>query len=211
MSGSHPQDTLPETTIWLARHGEVHNPRQLLYGRLPRMRLSTEGERQARAVGEFLADRPLAGIYSSPMLRARKTAAAVAQYHTDLPVHLTRDLIEVGTSWDGHPLSDLDRIGWDFYTHRRAPRDETMQAIRDRMRRWVKRMLRRYPGREVAGVSHGDPLLILLGDLRGLPLELTKIRPVEYIPTASVFRLSFDGRGMFRDADMFVPHAEAAA
>ena len=31
------------TTVWLARHGEAHNPGGLLYGRLPRVRLTPEG------------------------------------------------------------------------------------------------------------------------------------------------------------------------
>ena len=65
------------TTIWLARHGEVHNPSNLLYGRLPRMDLSPEGRRQAQALDDFLAERPLAAIYSSPMLRARRTAEII--------------------------------------------------------------------------------------------------------------------------------------
>ncbi len=200
-----------QTTIWLARHGEAANPRQLLYGRLPRVRLSTEGERQAHALGLFLARRPLAAIYSSPMLRARKTALAIQEHHPRLPVRLTRDLNEVGTSWDGHPLADLDRIGWDFYGNRRAPLDETAEDIRDRMRRWVRRTLVRHAGRDVAGVSHGDPLLILLADLRGLPLELSTFRPREYIPTASLFRLTFAEDGSLVDDEMLVPHAEAAA
>ena len=72
------------TTVWLARHGEAHNPSELLYGRLPRVRLSPEGRRQAQALADFLAPRPLAAIYSSPMLRARRTADAVLATRTDL-------------------------------------------------------------------------------------------------------------------------------
>ena len=72
------------TTIWLARHGEVHNPGGLLYGRLPRMRLSPLGQRQAEALADFLAPRPLQAIYSSPMLRARKTAAVILTRHPEL-------------------------------------------------------------------------------------------------------------------------------
>jgi len=65
-------------TGWLARHGEVHNPSRVLYGRLPRMQLSPEGRRQAQALADFLGPRPLAAIYSSPMLRARRTAGTPA-------------------------------------------------------------------------------------------------------------------------------------
>lgn len=41
------------TTVWLARHGEVHNPKQVFYGRLPRMGLSPAGRRQAEALADL--------------------------------------------------------------------------------------------------------------------------------------------------------------
>ena len=98
----------PLTTVWLARHGEVHNPAELLYGRLPRMRLSPEGQRQARKLAEFLAPRPLAAIYSSPLLRARRTAAAILERQPGLGrVRIDADLIEVRTRWQGEPLQAL--------------------------------------------------------------------------------------------------------
>src|SRR5262245_14410990 len=88
------------TTIWLARHGEVHNPGEVLYGRMPRMRLTPEGHRQAEALADFLAARPLAAVYSSPMLRARRTAAAVLARQPGLGrIRVDRDLHEIGTGW----------------------------------------------------------------------------------------------------------------
>ena len=42
---------MPEKTIvHVMRHGEVHNPEQILYGRLPGYRLSPLGERMAEEV-----------------------------------------------------------------------------------------------------------------------------------------------------------------
>src|SRR5947209_13029771 len=158
------------TTIWLARHGEVHNPSNVLYGRLPRVRLTPEGHRQAQALAEFLGPRPLAAIYSSPMLRARRTAAAILAIRPELKrVRIDSDLQEVRTAWQGEPLAALEQIDWDFYGHPRALDDESLQAIHDRMHRWLARVLRRHAGSEVVGVSHGDPILILAGSLRGLP------------------------------------------
>lgn len=194
------------TTIWLARHGEVHNPRGLLYGRLPRMGLSLEGERQARALAELLASRPLEAIYTSPLLRARKTAEAIQRCHPGLRVRTDSDLIEVKTGWDGRPMEELNAIGWDFFANRLAPSDDTLETIRDRTRRWRQRVLRRHAGGEIVGVTHGDPILVTLADLRGLPLELDAIRPTPYLPTACVFRLRFRPDGTFRDSRFFVPH-----
>src|SRR5438552_11387719 len=108
------------TTIWLARHGEAHNPAELLYGRLPRVRLTTEGRRQAQALADFLAPRTLAAIYSSPMLRARRTAETILASHPELTrERIDADLQEVHTRWQGEPLPTLESIEWDFYAHPR--------------------------------------------------------------------------------------------
>jgi len=201
------------TTVWLARHGEVHNPGGVLYGRLPRMRLSNEGVRQAEALADFLElePQPLSAVYSSPMLRARLTANTILARHPDLGrIRIDRDLQEIRTGWQGEPLDALERINWDFYNHPRGPDDESLQMIHDRMLRWLKRVLRRHAGQEVVGVSHGDPILILVGTLRGLALDAS-IFPKPYIPTAVVYRLRFSADQVCRDIQIFVPHAEAAA
>jgi broad specificity phosphatase PhoE len=195
------------TTVWLARHGEAHNPQALLYGRLPRIRLTPEGQRQAEALAEFLAPRPLAAIYSSPMLRARKTAAAILRRQPRLDrVRVDADLVEIRTGWQGEPLASLEGINWDFYAHPRALDDESLQAIHDRMQRWLSRTLRRHAGSEVVGVSHGDPILILVGTLQGLPLDAS-IFPRPYIEPATVYQMRFDAAGRCRDLHKHIPHA----
>ena len=200
------------TTVWLARHGEVHNPGNVLYGRLPRMRLTPEGQRQARALADLLAPRPLAAIYSSPMLRARRTAQVILASHADLErVRIDADLHEIQTGWQGEPLAALERINWDFYAHPRGADDESLQMIHDRMLRWLDRVLRRHAGSEVVGVSHGDPILILAGTLQGLPLIPDRIFPRPYIETGALYRLRFDAKGACRDVQLLVPHAQAAA
>ena len=201
------------TTVWLARHGEVHNPSNVLYGRLPRVRLTHEGQRQAEALADFLRPRPLVAIYSSPMLRARRTATAVLASHPELErVRIDSDLQEVRTAWQGEPVATLEKIDWDFYTHPRDPQgDESLQAIHDRMLRWLHRVLRRHSGEEVLGVSHGDPILVLVGTLRGLQLDPRRIFPRPYIQPGVVYRMRFDAHGICRDVELIVPHAEAAA
>jgi broad specificity phosphatase PhoE len=201
-----------ETTVWLARHGEAHNPGNILYGRRPRVRLTPEGRRQAHALADVLGDRPLAAIYSSPMLRARRTAETILEIHPELgrvrqDIHLT----EVRTGWEGEPIATLERIGWDFYTHPRHPEDESLEAIQRRMCAWLGRVLRRHVGCEVVGVSHGDPILVLVATLSGLPLEPSRIFPRPYIEPGVLYRMRFDAEGACREIKLLVPHAEAAA
>jgi broad specificity phosphatase PhoE len=202
-------------TVWLARHAEVHNPGGIYYGRLPRMRLSGEGQRQAEALAAFVAARPLVAVYSSPLLRARQVARAVQARQPGIPVRISRDLYEVRTRWQGSSHAVLDSIGWEIYAHGDGPDDETMDAILARMRRWLARVARRHAGGEVLGVTHGDPLLILLAGLRGLPLAgVGTLRQAAglgaYAPVGTVAQITVDAAGAARALGVFVPPYEQA-
>jgi broad specificity phosphatase PhoE len=66
------------TVVHLLRHGEVHNPDHVLYGRLPGFRLSDVGEQMATQAAKWLAGRDITLVRSSPLDRARQTAQPVA-------------------------------------------------------------------------------------------------------------------------------------
>jgi broad specificity phosphatase PhoE len=204
------------STVWLARHSEVHNPKQIYYGRLPRMGLSAQGRRQAEALADFFAARSLVAVYSSPLLRARTVAQVIRARHPSIPLRIDRDLNEVRTDWQGSPHTTLDGILWDIFVKPRGPNDETMEAILKRMRRWLARMGRRHAGREVLGVTHGDPLLILLAGLRGLPLDgLVTLKQAaglgSYAPVATVARIGLDSAGDAHEIAILVPPYEQDA
>lgn len=63
-----------KTTVYVMRHGEVHNPEQVLYGRLPDFHLSDRGRTQAAAVADWLADRDITYIVASPLERAQENS-----------------------------------------------------------------------------------------------------------------------------------------
>src|SRR5438874_3906508 len=69
------------TTLLLMRHAEVHNPEDILYGRLPRFGLSELGKQQAEVTARALAEEPISTFYTSPQLRARQTARILAAPH----------------------------------------------------------------------------------------------------------------------------------
>jgi broad specificity phosphatase PhoE len=88
------------TVVHLLRHGEVHNPGKILYGRLPGFRLSTTGEAMALAAAEWFTGRDITHLVSSPLERAQQTAAPVAEA-LSLPVALDDRLIEAGNAFEG--------------------------------------------------------------------------------------------------------------
>ncbi|MEN0129423.1 MAG: histidine phosphatase family protein [Brevundimonas sp.] len=92
------------TTVHLLRHGEVHNPEGVLYGRLPGYRLSERGQEMARVVAAYLSDerRPhdVVAVIASPLQRAQETAAPIAAAF-GLEVGTDPRLIEAGNHFEG--------------------------------------------------------------------------------------------------------------
>jgi broad specificity phosphatase PhoE len=88
------------TTIHLVRHGEVHNPTKVLYGRLPGFRLSDRGLAQAEVAAAYLAGRDVGAVISSPLERARQTAAPVAAVF-GLEVEIDPRIIESSNFFEG--------------------------------------------------------------------------------------------------------------
>jgi broad specificity phosphatase PhoE len=88
------------TVVHVVRHGEVHNPQGILYGRLPGYRLSERGQKQALVVAEHLRDRDVTHVACSPLERARQTAAPIADSHR-IDVVVDDRLIESANAFEG--------------------------------------------------------------------------------------------------------------
>ena len=92
------------TTVHLLRHGEVHNPEGVLYGRLAGFRLSDLGQAQAKLAAEYLAQRPIGYLVSSPLERAVQTAQPLADA-LDLAVESDERLIEAANFLEGRQVA----------------------------------------------------------------------------------------------------------
>jgi probable phosphoglycerate mutase len=180
--------------VIFVRHGNVHNPGDLIYGRLPRMGLSARGREDMAVTGRYLAAVPLAAIYTSPLLRARQSAAYIAQHHPGVPVRRCADLIEVRTTWQGASNKIQDEIkGFSYYDPPKGEGDETIVDVFTRMRRGLLVALRRHPGQTTVCVSHGDPIKILRIGYSGMPLTADHVRAPDP-GQASMVRFHFSHR-----------------
>ena len=169
----------------MVRHAEVHNPKDIVYGRLPGFGLSTHGRAQAEATARFLSARPVRAVYSSPLLRARQTAAILRRHLPGVLAANSRALVEVRTSYQGSPNSIL-QPGFSFYEPRHHPDDESIQEVFARMRGFLHQLTRRHAGQTVVVVSHADPIAILRVGLEGLPLSVFNLHRTVYPERASV-------------------------
>jgi probable phosphoglycerate mutase len=98
--------------ILFVRHGRTAVNREgRLQGRIDAP-LDETGIAQAHALAVVLAGEQVTRVVSSPLRRARETAAAIAEPHT-LAVGVDDRLIELDYGdWDGVPLRDLAPDGW---------------------------------------------------------------------------------------------------
>ncbi|MGN0773080.1 MAG: histidine phosphatase family protein [Candidatus Ventricola sp.] len=93
--------------IYLIRHALPDYPRgaKMCLGQKNDLPLSAAGLEQAQRLGAFFAALPLEAVYTSPLLRARQTAALVAGGR---PLVVLHDLIELyGGEWDGLPFEEI--------------------------------------------------------------------------------------------------------
>ena len=98
------------TVVHLLRHGEVHNPAGVLYGRLPGYRLSERGRAMADLVADHLAAEPrhdVRHLVASPLERARETAAPIAAAF-GLEVPTDPRVIEAANHFEGRTVGRGD-------------------------------------------------------------------------------------------------------
>jgi broad specificity phosphatase PhoE len=95
--GDRPAQT---AIVHLVRHGEVANPRGVIYGRLPDYHLSEDGALMAKAAADYLAGRDVTVVRCSPLDRAVETAEPIAA-EFDVAAVIDERLIEPWNHFEG--------------------------------------------------------------------------------------------------------------
>lgn len=197
--GEEIEMTTGPTCIHLIRHGEVHNPQQILYGRLPRFGLSGNGRRQAEQAGAYLGDASIQAVFSSPMLRARQTLQAMFGNNGQLKVRISSLLNEVCTPFQGRPGDEIDARNGDVYTGADACFEQPIDVLA-RTHKFVARMRKHFTGQQVVAVTHGDIVTFAVLWAKGFeltPENKTRLKeagyPVDYPAHASITTLSYQG------------------
>ena len=153
-----------DATIHLIRHGEVANPKNVIYGRLPGYHLSERGARQAQAIADRLAITDIGTIWASPLERAQETATPLAHSHK-LPITTDERLIESGTTLEGLGRSALSffrspKNWWSLRNPLKPSWGETFAEIRERMSAAIHDAVEAADGRDAVIVSHQTPVVV---------------------------------------------------
>lgn len=156
---------MTRTLVHLMRHGEVHNPDAILYGRLADYHLSDLGRRMATMVADELraegAD--LVHLRASPLERAQETAAPIAETF-DLPIVTDDRLLEAASALEGLPIRRRPtvllrpRYLRRLYNPLRPSWGEPFQQQTDRMISAIRTARAAAEGHEALIVSHQSPI-----------------------------------------------------
>lgn len=185
------------TVFHLVRHADHGHVGRILTGRTPGIHLSPAGKADAGALARLMAGKRPDALFSSPQLRARETAEAIAA-ETGCPVRLSPQLDEIDFgAWTGRTFDELAADSewqrWNaFRDDARTPAGESMDEVAARLLGLVGRLRQDFPGGAVCLVSHSDVIKAGLCRLRGRPFQ--EVHKFEVAP-ASVTTLAIGDDG----------------
>ena len=184
---------MKETEIILIRHGETEwNSQQRMQGH-SNSDLSSVGQAQIQALGQWMKNVPFDHIYSSDSLRAKQTAEAITQFSGHkLKIDLRLREKNLGVfegltseeARERHPeVFRLFKTAGSKYV---IDEGESTQQLQDRALEIVNEIRIKHPEERVLLVTHGGFIRVVMKHSLGLSLET----PTRFlIRNTGVFRL----------------------
>lgn len=186
---------MPATRIHLVRHGEVHNPDGVLYGRLPNFGLSALGHQMAEASAEHLrsSGAKVTRILASPLQRTLESARPITAKF-NVPIEVVEQIIEPTNIFEGHQVSlktlaRNPKFLLNLYNPYRPSWGEPFRQIQQRMTQAMEKAWFQTESGEVVMVSHQLPIWMvhrysqgqrLAHDPRQRRCDLSSITSFEY-------------------------------
>ena len=166
------------TLVLFVRHGQTPTTGKVLPGRAPGLHLSEKGQKQAQAAAEVLATLPeIHAVYSSPLERAKETAAPIAAAR-GLKVKVDKGLVEVDIGdWTGEELKKVRRAPeWKlvqgYPSGFRFPGGESFVDLQARIVGTIQRLVAAHRGETIVTVSHADTIKAAIGHAIGAHLDM---------------------------------------
>lgn len=167
---------MPASRLHFVRHGEVFNPKGLLYERLEGFPLSDRGHEMARAAAKELQQMGISpeALYVSPLERTRQSAAPVSEAFGLEPIIEDR-IIEPWNKLAGYPIGARGilakpALAVHLYNPSKPSWGEPYAEIADRMRAAALAGWEAASGGDVVFVSHQLPIWMTYRSALGLRL-----------------------------------------
>ena len=201
---------MPADLVHLVRHGEVHNPDGVLYGRIEGFGLSDRGHRMAQLAADSLAGSDIRRVVASPLQRTRESAVPWIDRFgaTAGELEIDERIIEPTNRFEGLNMRrDVPRrpATWRHFVNPWRPSwGEPFLAVQARMMAAVGAHWGAVDGGEVVLVSHQMPIVMVARTVAGQPLSHNPSRRRCALSSITTLR---------REGDRFVEvsYAEPAA
>ncbi|MET0672245.1 MAG: histidine phosphatase family protein, partial [Microbacterium pygmaeum] len=166
---------MPADRLHLVRHGEVHNPGRVLYGRLPEFRLSTAGRRMARLAADYVhgLERPVASLVVSPLQRTRESAEPFMTLFGIEPI-IDERVIEPTNVFEGKRMKRalLNPLNWRHLLRPALPSwGEPYAQVIARMDEAMTDAWNRVDAGDVVVISHQLPIWVTHLAIAGEPAK----------------------------------------
>ena len=165
------------TKLYLIRHGQSEwNELKKIQGQI-NTNLTKHGKDQAKMLANMLIDENIDVIYTSDLNRAKDTAKTISE-KINKPLIYSEFLREIKFGiWEGLTISEVeDRYKDQYLIWNKSPDElildnaETLQILKDRVMNWINLILLENKEKNIAIVSHGTTLKVLMLSLLGIPL-----------------------------------------
>lgn len=151
--------------IYFVRHGQVDNPNQIKYGRLPGFPLTPKGRQEVLQTAQKLKNKDVEAIFASPLLRTKETAEVIAQ-KLNLPINYDDRLLEHDHGrYTGVPIEEFKRM--EYW------RDgaETLEQSGNRVLDFLDEIKSQNKYQTIAVVSHGGPVVMAILNRAGKTVD----------------------------------------
>ena len=205
---------MPADRLHLVRHGEVHNPGGVLYGRLPHFHLSERGVEMAKTAADAIKafNRPISKLVCSPLLRTQQSAEPIAE-NLGLDAITDQRLIEPYNVFEGRKLSARHvAVRPHLYLHLRNPNTpswgESYESIVARMIEAMDDLAGEVESGDVVLVTHQLPIWMVHQKVSGAKLAHNPKKRRCGLSSIT----SFEKRdGVWVEVDYLDPAADAGA
>lgn len=153
--------------VYLIRHGEVDNPKQIAYGRLPGYNLSLNGSNQAKILSNNLFNEikkhSRVKIISSPMERALQTGGIIynkLKTNFIVETEINSELTEIKNPYEGNPLIILVNSRWNIFNFIDS-NYENYYDIYNRVHSCIKNIVKSTNVENIIIITHGELIMCM--------------------------------------------------
>ncbi|MBQ4154674.1 MAG: histidine phosphatase family protein [Clostridia bacterium] len=185
------------TELYLVRHCEALGNVTKVFQGVSDFDITERGQVQLNLLAERFKTVELDAVYSSPLIRAKKTADAINKYH-NLPIKINKKLIEIdggeieGVCWVDFPTTrPVIEYHWLMEPHKfHVPGGEPMTNVYKRAWEAILEIINENKGKKVAIASHGCTIRNIICRAMGKPIE--QLNSVDWADNTGVYLLHFD-------------------